>query len=144
VRRKIRAYLADLERRGLSWGHRYAQAGALREFARGGFSVERFRALAVRKRPHVARAMVGALRAFLRFLGRQGEAQAIPLPPVPDVPPLRPPSGEEVRLLMLRRDGRTPVSLRDRAMMELIYSSGLRSCEVMRLELSDVDRRCGR
>lgn len=48
-------------------------------------------------------------------------------------------SMEEVRLLLSRPDIATPEGLRDRAMLELAYSSGLRVSELVGLETADVD-----
>ena len=96
-----------------------------------------------RGRPKLAPATVArklaAVRSFLRFtLGRSR---------VPDVPfaprrPRRLPEtlrAEEVDVLVdgLDRDG--PLGLRNLALVELVYSAGLRSAEAVRLDLADVD-----
>lgn len=47
--------------------------------------------------------------------------------------------GEEIEALMLAPDETTPGGLRDRAMLELLYASGLRAGELVKLEVSDVD-----
>jgi integrase/recombinase XerD len=50
---------------------------------------------------------------------------------------------EEVDRLLAAPNVETPVGLRDRAMMEVLYSTGLRVSEVLNLHLSDVDARLG-
>lgn len=50
---------------------------------------------------------------------------------------------EEVDRLLAAPNLETPVGLRDRAMMEVFYSTGLRVSEVLNLRLSDVDMRLG-
>lgn len=60
-------------------------------------------------------------------------------------------SPSEAEAILAQPDISTPLGLRDRAIMETLYSTGLRREEVLRLELSDVDRerstvlvRCGK
>lgn len=48
-------------------------------------------------------------------------------------------SGEQVRSLLERIPTRTPLELRDRAMLELAYSSGLRCEEIVNLDLDSID-----
>ncbi len=82
---------------------------------------------------------LAAVRAFLRF--SVGDAQ------VPDAPlaPRRPrrlpvtPKEDEVDDLLRALEGDDAYSLRNRALVELIYSAGLRSQELVDLDLADVD-----
>jgi len=88
--------------------------------------------------------LLSALRSLFRYLLREGEvthnpAEGVsapkakrPLPKVLDV-------DQVSRLLDIR--GKEPLTLRDRAMMELMYSSGLRLAELAGLDLNDVDLR---
>lgn len=48
-------------------------------------------------------------------------------------------SGEQVRSLLERIPARTPLELRDRAMLELAYSCGLRCEEIVNLDLGALD-----
>jgi integrase/recombinase XerC/integrase/recombinase XerD len=48
-------------------------------------------------------------------------------------------SGEQVRTLLERIPVRTPLELRDRAMLELAYSCGLRCEEIVNLDLGSMD-----
>jgi site-specific recombinase XerD len=96
-----------------------------------------------RARPRLAPASVArklaAVRSLLRFaLGpaRVPEASFAPRRPrrLPDAP--RP---EEVDRELERLEGDGPLALRNRALVELVYSAGLRSREAVELDLADVD-----
>ena len=50
---------------------------------------------------------------------------------------------EEVEKLLARPDEKTPRGLRDRAMLEVLYSTGLRVSELISLRVMDVDRATG-
>jgi integrase/recombinase XerD len=50
---------------------------------------------------------------------------------------------EEVDRLLTAPHAATPIGLRDRAMLEVLYSTGLRVTELLNLRLSDVDMRMG-
>jgi integrase/recombinase XerD len=93
-----------------------------------------------------ARALV-ATRRFLRHLGAEGLVRGDPwqgtrLPrferPLPRV--LR---ADETAALIESVDAETPLGLRDRAMLEVLYGAGLRVSELVGLPLSGVDRRAG-
>jgi integrase/recombinase XerD len=50
---------------------------------------------------------------------------------------------EEVEKLLARPDEKTPLGLRDSAMLEVLYSTGLRVSELVSLRVMDVDRATG-
>ncbi len=50
---------------------------------------------------------------------------------------------EEVERLLNQPDVKTPLGLRDRAMLEVLYSTGLRVSELIGLRVSDLDTRVG-
>jgi integrase/recombinase XerD len=50
---------------------------------------------------------------------------------------------EEVEKLLAQPDEKTPIGLRDRAMLEVLYSSGLRVSELTGLRVMDLDRSAG-
>jgi site-specific recombinase XerD len=82
---------------------------------------------------------LAAVRAFLRHaLGpeRVPDARLSPRRPrrLPDAPG---PAEVEETLAALEGDG--PIALRNRALVELVYSAGLRSAEAVGLDLGDVD-----
>jgi site-specific recombinase XerD len=82
---------------------------------------------------------LAAVRSFLRFtLGAARVPDAALAPRRPRRLPDAPPSSEvDETLEALEGDG--PLALRNRALLELIYSAGLRSAEAVSLELADVD-----
>ena len=86
--------------------------------------------------------LLSATRAFYRFLAREGwmsrnPALAIQAPRAPRRLP-QTLDTEQVSAL-LEIPGDEPLDIRDRAMMELIYSSGLRVSEVAGVDLRDLD-----
>lgn len=50
---------------------------------------------------------------------------------------------EEVEKLLAQPDGSTPLGLRDRAMLEVLYSAGLRVSELTSLRVTDMDTKVG-
>ena len=50
---------------------------------------------------------------------------------------------EEVERLLTQPDGKTPFGMRDRAMLEVLYSAGLRVSELIGLRVSDLDTKVG-
>ena len=90
----------------------------------------------------VARTL-SAVRSFHRFLLREGvtdrdPAVGVPQPRLPRSLP-RPISVEEVRRLLEAPDEGSPAGLRDRAILELLYGSGLRISELTGLDVDDLD-----
>jgi site-specific recombinase XerD len=82
---------------------------------------------------------LAAIRALLRFsFGPasvpQGIAAARRPRRLPDAP-----KTEEVERLIEHVEGDSPLALRNRALLELVYSGGLRSAEAVGLDLADVD-----
>ena len=94
----------------------------------------------------IARHMT-TLRNFYSFLTREGEIQADPseflTPPRQwsNLPKYL--NREEIDRLLAAPDACKPTGLRDRAMLELLYATGLRVTELCRLELSNVERDSG-
>jgi site-specific recombinase XerD len=97
-----------------------------------------------------AKGRVGELRSILRFLYLQGITPmrlGTAVPPVggwrlASLPP-PPMSAADVQLLLDSCDRSNDVGIRDFAIMMLVARLGLRSIEVARLELSDVNWRSG-
>jgi integrase/recombinase XerD len=94
----------------------------------------------------VARALV-AVRSLHRYLALEGLA---PTDPAADVEVPRVPQGlpkalteAEVEALIGAVAGDDPVARRDRAMLEVLYGSGLRISELVGLSLGDVDLDAG-
>lgn len=91
--------------------------------------------------------MLSAWRSFYAWLGRQGRVTANPcsgLSPPKGVKRLPHTLTPDALAHLLDPAGESdPVALRDRAMFELMYSSGLRLAELVGLDLTDVDRETG-
>lgn len=111
----VRDYLASLYRRGLS--------------ARS-----------------VARHLV-SLRNFYRFLLQEGQIQSDPTAEVdgPKVGHSLPKylTAQEVDALLAQPDPSTPAGLRDRAMLELLYATGMRVSELVHLRWEDFEANLG-
>jgi integrase/recombinase XerD len=93
-----------------------------------------------------ARALV-ATRRWLRHLGAAGALRQDPTEGV-ETPRFRPPlprllREDETAALIEAADPGTPLGLRDRAMLEVLYGGGLRVSELVRLPLGALDRRAG-
>jgi site-specific recombinase XerD len=81
---------------------------------------------------------LSAIRAFLRFtLGAERVPDAALSPRRPRRLP-EAPKPAEVDELLAALDGDGPLALRNRALLELVYSAGLRSAEAVGLDLADV------
>jgi integrase/recombinase XerC len=82
---------------------------------------------------------LAAVRSFLRFTLGPAHVPEAALAPrrvrrLPDAP-----KESEIDELLDRADGEKPLALRNRALLELLYSAGLRSAEAVGLDLGDVD-----
>lgn len=85
---------------------------------------------------------LSATRSFFHYLAREGEvdqnpADGVSAPKRPRRLPATLDADQMARLLEIHGDD--PVTLRDRAMLELLYSSGLRLAELVALDLHDID-----
>ncbi len=149
----IERYLASA---GLSDSTRRAYAADLRDFVRwfGDGDIEGidvrtlsdYTAALGRARPggKLAPATVSrrlcAVRSLLRFSLGPAHVPDVPLAPrrgrrLPDAPK----TAEVEMLLDAQGAGDNPLALRNRALLELVYSAGLRSAEAIGLDLVDVD-----
>jgi site-specific recombinase XerD len=82
---------------------------------------------------------LAAVRAFLRHALGPARVPDAPLAPrrgrrLPDAP-----RAAEVEDALAALEGDDPVALRNRTLVELVYSAGLRSAEAVGLDLADVD-----
>ncbi len=86
--------------------------------------------------------LLSCLRGFYRHLLREGRITADPTVRVPGPRAPRALPGtlgeDEVERLLAAPDVATPIGLRDRAMLELLYACGLRISELVTLELPAV------
>lgn len=94
--------------------------------------------------PRSLQRLLAAIRTFYNYLLRESAARNNPAngvgaPKVPKHLPVMLDADQMAQLLEIQGD--TPQAIRDRAIMELLYSSGLRLAELISLELHDLDLR---
>ena len=142
----IRAYATDLAdlaqflagRRDGAIALQDAQKAALRDWLSD---------LHDRNAPSTVARKLAAVRGFYRFLQREGEraddpAEGLRTPRQRhDVPDFL--SVDEAFALMEAPDDASPLGLRDRALLETAYGSGLRVSELVGVDLADVDLASG-
>jgi integrase/recombinase XerC len=84
---------------------------------------------------------LAALRAFFRWLAREGVAddpcEAVLSPKVPRLLPVHL-SVDDLGRLLSAPDPASPLGLRDRALLEMLYSSGLRAAECAGLDWTSI------
>ena len=127
----LRAFSAWLERRGLA-----LDDGDARVLSDGVGELGSGRS---RLAPATISRRLAAVRSCLRYTfgpAAVPEAQLSPSRPrrLPDAP-----KPAEIEALLEVVEGDSPLALRNRALLELIYSAGLRSAEAVSLDLGDVD-----
>lgn len=99
------------------------------------------------QRPRTQARALSALRRFYRYLHREGERTDDPtadadFPKIGrDLPKIL--SEQDVEALLAAPDVAHPLGLRDRAMLETLYATGLRVSELVNLRMSQVDRVAG-
>ena len=86
---------------------------------------------------------VVALRIFFRFLCARGllavdPAEKLPLPRLPHSLP-QPLASQEIEKLLAAPASDTPLEIRDRALLELLYACGLRISELCNARLENID-----
>src|SRR5256886_3817292 len=131
-RHDVEEFADWLQRRNLSVGE--VDVRVLTDYA-----AELGRARPRKLAPATIARKVAAIRSFLRFtLGPTNVPDISLAPRRPKLLPDTPKTAEvEAALDALMGDG--PLPLRNRALVELVYSAGLRSAEAVGLDLADVD-----
>jgi integrase/recombinase XerC len=90
---------------------------------------------------------LACLRSFFRYLKKTGIVQASPMATIvsPKLDQRLPHFLDEdsMRRLMEQPDGATPEGIRDRAVLELLYSTGIRLSELIGLNLGDMEMGSG-
>ena len=91
------------------------------------------------------RGRLGAVKLFFSWLCKQRVLEANPaseleLPRVEKRLPIEALTRSEIETLLSVPDVADPLGIRDRAMLELLYSTGIRRTELTRLELPDLKR----
>ncbi len=97
--------------------------------------------------PRTSARMLSSLRRFYGFLTREGVVIKDPTALI-DSPKLGRPlprslSEKDVEKLLMAPATRTPLGMRDRAMLEILYACGLRVSELVSLEISQLNRNQG-
>lgn len=87
---------------------------------------------------------LSAVKSFMRFLVRErflayDPAADVELPKVPEVLPRAPLSDREMQRFLDSCTGNNPVDIRNRAMLEVLYSTAIRNTELRSLTLESVD-----
>ena len=145
--RRLSAHTDENYRRDLQIFVRYCHRSGIEEWHKlDSHHIRTFAAAEFRRgqSPRTIQRRLSALRSFFNYLVRERQLKANPareiqapkakkrLPSTIDVDQMN-------RLLSFRTDER--LSVRDKAMMELFYSSGLRLSELVSLDLCDLDLR---
>ncbi len=90
---------------------------------------------------------ISAIRTFFKFLVLEGVIQENPARflEVPKVSKTLPGilNEHEIELLLNQPSASTPIGIRDKAMIELLYATGVRVSELVHLKISDVDLNVG-
>jgi len=156
-RRALVRFDEDLRRRGAAAKTRDAYGADLRQFARWASAqhadptevthriLRRYASVLSERRfaPASVARKLAALRAFFGMLREHGDIAANPadLLAAPkrtnDLPAVLAP--EQVARLLDRIPASTPLELRDRALFEIAYASGLRAEELVKLDTTSVD-----
>ncbi len=95
------------------------------------------------KRPSTIARSAASMKAFFQYLEQNGEIARSPaahlkVPRVSkDMPHIL--TLEETALLLRQPGGNTPKAMRDRAMLELLYATGIRVSELVQLRLTDAN-----
>jgi site-specific recombinase XerD len=135
----VRAYRTDLRDFAEWYGERPLERVDVRALA--DYTADLGRARRGRKlAPATIARRLTAVRSLLRFTLGPGHVPDIPLAPrrtrrLPGAPKLR----EVEELLAAAGAGDDVLSLRNRALLEVVYSAGLRSSEAVGLDLGDID-----
>ncbi len=102
-----------------------------------------FAELAAHSKPSSQRRTLSSLRRFFRHLLQQGKLLRDPSlelgTPIPVERFPRTLSEKQIESLLAAPDIGSPFGLRDRAMLETLYASGLRVSELVNLKLSEMD-----
>jgi len=94
------------------------------------------------------RMRIAVLRTFLKYLAARGYIlarlpDALVAPREPQTLPMSVLTHAQVKKLLVSVRTNTPLGVRDRAILELLYTSGIRSCEILSLNLTDINLPAG-
>lgn len=133
--RDLEVFARHLKGRGLKGAHRADITSFLAAEVMAG------------RRPRTGARRLSALRRFYRHLQAKGSVSEDPTEGIegPRIGINLPQSlsEEEVERLLAAPGDQTPEALRDRAMLEVLYATGLRVSELVALRLSEIDSQAG-
>ena len=134
-----RAYRVDVEEFSRWLGRRGTSVDAVDVRVLADYAAELGRARPRKLAPATIGRKLAAVRSFLRFTLGPARVPDASLAPrrgrrLPETP-----RAEEVEAALEALAGDGPLALRNRALVELVYSAGLRSAEAVGLDLADVD-----
>jgi site-specific recombinase XerD len=134
-----RAYRVDVEQFGRWLDERGLRVADVDMRVLSDYVTELGRARPRKLAPATIARKLAAIRSFLRFTLGPGQVPDASLAPrrqrrLPETP-----KQAEVEAAVEALDGDGPLSLRNRALVELVYSAGLRSAEAVGLDLADLD-----
>lgn len=90
---------------------------------------------------------ISSIRSFYRFLMREGTVKSDPwrILSLPKIPKKLPTFlySEEIQALLAQPSNRTASGLRDRAILEILYASGMRVSELTKLNFVDINMEDG-
>jgi integrase/recombinase XerC len=143
--RRLSSHTDENYRRDLTLFKRYCEKAGIEDWQTlDGQHIRSFAAAEFRRgqSPRTIQRRLSALRSFFNFLLRESAlkfnpAQEIQAPKAKKRLPQTIDVDQMTRLLSFRTDEQ--LSVRDKAMMELFYSSGLRLSELTGLDLTDID-----
>ena len=95
-------------------------------------------------KPMTIFARLWAVKSYFQFMEEKGYILLDPtahfdLPVVKGTPPRMVLNEYEIRAVIEKPDVQTPIGIRDRAIMELFYSTGIRRQELLNLNVTDLD-----
>jgi integrase/recombinase XerD len=139
MNRAVEAYLADLEARRFSHSRRNHSAGTLERlllYLRESHHVTDWRTVTLRQWLAIIRSFFLWLNLTGHLLHNPAERLAFPRreQPLPHVL-----NEADIARLIETPDTTTTLGLRDRALMEVLYATGIRHSELHKLDLYDVD-----
>jgi len=141
----LKQFIEWCDVRGVSWPHELTRA-VLEAYQRSLFLARKKDGEPLSIRTQLIR--LGALRGWSEWLSRErviehNAAADLVLPRAPKTLPKVVPSIEQLGRLMAQPDLTEITGVRDRAMLEVLYSTGIRRAEMCTLTLSDLDLESG-
>ncbi|MCX9154557.1 site-specific tyrosine recombinase XerD [Niveibacterium sp. 24ML] len=143
ARNTLAAYRSDL----LAFAKWLAETGTPLPAARSDDLKQYIHKVAPKIKPASQRRLLAVLRRYFRLLITEGRITTDPTlelaspAPVPRIPKTL--SERQVEDLLSAPDTDSPLGLRDRAMIETLYATGLRVSELIEMKMTEIDLKAG-